>query len=222
MSNQQPDSPPPSPGTSRRAGLAAMGLFALLLAGAVGWSVASGDGEPVIAASNDTAEPATATATTQTILSEAPEVLRPRPELLENDGWLQSPYSSLEELDGQVYIVEFWTFGCFNCRAVKPHLRAIYDTYRDDGLEIIGIHAPEFEFEKDVEAIKQAAADQNVNWPIVLDTNKKSFRHWQEDRRFWPRTYVVDQNGDIRYDHIGEGAYDELEATVAWLLENGA
>lgn len=155
-------------------------------------------------------------------LAAAPAVLRQRPGLVEVDGWLQSDYASLDDLDGEVFIVEFWTFGCFNCRNVKPHLRAIYDEYRSAGLEIVGIHSPEFDFEKDVPSIEEAAGEQNVNWPIVLDTNKRTFRIWQQERRFWPRTYVVDQNGDIRYDHIGEGGYDELEATVAWLLENGA
>ncbi len=207
--------------SSRIFAVAVLGLLALFVAIAAFTSLSSTDSgvstgataSEEATADDDAPEPAAAV---------APPVLRPRPELTGIDGWLQSPYESLDDLDGEVYIVEFWTFGCFNCRNVKPHLRALYDEHQADGLEIIGVHSPEFDFEKDVDAIQQAAIDQRVNWPIALDTNKTSFRSWQEDRRFWPRTYVIDQNGDIRYDHIGEGGYDELGETVEYLLENGA
>ncbi len=218
--------------------LAALAIFAVAVVAAT--FVGDGDPQPAPIAAPDNADLATeptaveAGASVEPIeqavlpvengapLGAAPPVLRQRPGLVEVDGWLQSDYTSLDDLDGQVFIVEFWTFGCFNCRNVKPHLRAIYDQYQPGGLEIVGIHSPEFDFEKEVASIENAALEQNVNWPIVLDTNKRTFRTWQQDRRFWPRTYIVDQNGDIRYDHIGEGGYDELEATVAWLLENGA
>ncbi len=205
--------------------IAALAVLAALVLVVVAALLTSGDDDSATSATAATAIDDEATAIAPSAQSpepEAPPVLRPRPDLIGIDGWLQAEYDSLDDLDGQVYIVEFWTFGCFNCRNVKPHLRAIYDRYQPEGLEIVGVHSPEFDFEKDVEAIEQAALDQNVNWPIALDTNKRSFRSWQQDRRFWPRTYVVDQNGDIRYDHIGEGGYDDLEATVAWLLTNGA
>lgn len=229
---------------SRIVALSVLGLLAIFIAVAVATGLGSSEetvsttpasqpeaadaGETGVTGSSDASEsadgdlPDGSAVVDQEIVSEAPPVLRPRPGLTGIDGWLQSPYESLDDLDGQVYIVEFWTFGCFNCRNVKPHLRALYDTYQSDGLEIIGVHSPEFDFEKDVNSIQQAAIDQRVNWPIALDTEKTSFRAWQEDRRFWPRTYVIDQNGDIRYDHIGEGGYDDLKATVKHLLENGA
>ena len=97
----------------------------------------------------------------------------------------------------------------------------IRDSYRPSGLEIIGVHSPEFEFERDPNNVANAAIDLGVTWPIALDTEKTSFGSWQGEQRFWPRTYVVDQNNEIRFDHIGEGNYDELEATVAHLIENG-
>lgn len=148
-----------------------------------------------------------------------PPVLRAAPALKRLDGWLQSDISSLEELRGQVVILQFWTFACSNCKATLPHLEDVYATYRDRGLEIVGVHSPEFEFEKDPEAILEAAARLGVTWPIALDTSKVNFHAWQEGRTaYWPRTYVIDQQGQIRFDHIGEGAYDDLEATVAALL----
>ncbi len=150
-----------------------------------------------------------------------PDRLGPAPELVGIDGWLQTDATSLDDFDGQVRIVQFWTFGCHNCKATLPHLQAIYETHGSEGLEIIGVHAPEFDREKDPDAVAAAAVDLGVTWPIALDTTKISFRTWQTGRRFWPRTFVLDQEGEIRFDHIGEGRYDDLEATVAHLLEHG-
>ncbi len=114
--------------------------------------------------------------------------------------------------------MQFWTFGCYNCKNTLPHLQALYADYGDLGMEIVGVHSPEFDREKDPEAISAAAADLGVTWPIALDTNKRNFFAWQGSPAYWPRTFVVDQDGRIRFDRIGEGAYDELERTVATLL----
>lgn len=141
--------------------------------------------------------------------------------LVELDGWLQTDATALEDFDGQVKILQFWTFSCHNCTATIPTLQHLYETYHADGLEIIGVHAPEFSFEEDPAAVQEAANELGVTWPIAIDNKKRNFRSWQGSRRFWPRTYVIDANGDIRFDHIGEGAYDELEETVAYLLQNG-
>ncbi len=152
---------------------------------------------------------------------DVPPNLGPAGTLTDLDGWLQTDAATFEDFAGQVKIVQFWTFGCFNCKNTLDNLADIYATYGDQNFEIIGVHAPEFDFEKDPNSIANAAVDLNVTWPIALDTRKTNFRSWQEGRRFWPRTFVVDANGDIRFDHIGEGAYDELESTVAYLLSNG-
>ena len=153
--------------------------------------------------------------------AEAPERRGPAGDLVELDGWLQTDATSFSDFDGQVKIVQFWTFGCFNCKNTIPHLQEIYAAHNGNGLEIIGVHTPEFDYEKDPDSIATAAADLGVTWPIALDTDKRNFRAWQPNRRFWPRTFVVDQEGEIRFEHIGEGAYDELAATVSYLLENG-
>ncbi len=143
----------------------------------------------------------------------------PHPELLDIDGWLQSDVTSLEELRGKVVAVQFWTFGCRNCRATLPHMQALYEQYADQGFEIVGIHAPEFGYEAEVPNIEEAAADLGVTWPIVLDTAKRTFHSWQEGPTgHWPRIYLIDRNGNIRYDHIGEGRYAETDAAVQALL----
>ena len=148
-----------------------------------------------------------------------PPVLREEhPPLKDIDGWLQSDVTSLEELRGKVVIVEFWTFGCYNCRNRLPYTQDIYAAYRDQGLEIVGIHSPEFAYEKEVDAIVDALDRLGVTWPVVLDTDRRTFRQWQGSPAYWPRTYVLDRLGRVRFDHIGEGAYGALEDTVVALL----
>jgi thiol-disulfide isomerase/thioredoxin len=143
----------------------------------------------------------------------------PHPELLEIDGWLQSEVTSLEELRGKVVAVQFWTFACRNCRATISHMQALYEQYRDQGFEIVGIHAPEFDYEAEVSNIEEAAAELGVTWPIVLDSKKRTFHSWQEGpTAHWPRIYLLDRDGNIRYDHIGEGRYAETDAAVQALL----
>lgn len=134
------------------------------------------------------------------------------------DGWLQTDITSLDDLRGQVVIVQFWTFGCRNCRNTLPYLQDIYAKHKASGLEIVGVHSPEFTYEEDPAAIQAAAEELRVTWPIALDTRQHSFFSWQGNRGYWPRTYVLDRNGLIRFDHIGEGKYEELEQAVAALL----
>ena len=155
-------------------------------------------------------------------LPEPPPFLGPAAELENIDGWINSDATGLQSYSGQVRIVQFWTFGCFNCKNTLPHLKEIYNRWQPQGLEIIGVHAPEFDYEADPNNVSKGVVELGVTWPVALDTSKTNFRSWQGNRRFWPRTFVLDQNDQIRFDHIGEGAYDELEATVAHLIENGA
>ena len=183
---------------------------------------ACGAGEESAADPVETAAPATSTSVAPTTTTTEPAFLPPdlgaAGTLTNLDGWLQSDVESLEELRGQVVVVQFWTFGCYNCKNTLPHLQALYQEYGDEGLEIVGVHAPEFEREKDPDAISAAAVDLGVTWPIALDTQKTNFFGWQGSPAYWPRTFVIDQEGQLRFDRIGEGAYDELELTVATLL----
>ncbi len=152
---------------------------------------------------------------------EEPDNYGPRKDLVGLDGWLNTDAASLDEFDGKVLVVEMWTFGCHNCRARIPHTQALYASHSRDDFEIIGVHAPEFSHEAEIPNIEEAVERLEVTWPVALDTEKTNFRSWQEGgRRFWPRTYVIDQNGDVRYDHIGEGRYQELADTVQFLVDN--
>ncbi len=173
------------------------------------------------AAIADEGEPSAATTTTPTLpLDDAPPVLGQAGDLVDLEGWLQTDATEFSDFDGSVRVVQFWTFGCSNCKNTLENLRSLYDEFEPAGLEVIGVHAPEFDYEADVDAIATAATDLGVRWPIALDTDKTNFRAWQPGRRFWPRTFVLDREGNIRFDRIGEGAYDELNATVAYLIEN--
>lgn len=153
----------------------------------------------------------------------APPVLREdTPPLVDIDGWLASDVTSLEELRGSVVVVEFWTFGCYNCKNRIPYTQDLYAMYKERGLEIVGIHSPEFGYEREVANIEQAMVDLGVTWPVVLDTDRRTFREWQGRPAYWPRTYVLDRQGRIRFDHIGEGAYEELFQVVDYLLTESA
>jgi thiol-disulfide isomerase/thioredoxin len=145
------------------------------------------------------------------------------PGLVDIEGWLQSDVTSLEELRGKVVAVQFWTFGCSNCKATLPHMSELYQKYRDQGFEIVGVHAPEFDAEADQANIVEAAAELGVTWPIALDTTKRTFHLWQEGpTAHWPRIYLIDRDGHVRYDHIGEGRYDQIDAAVRALLAEPA
>jgi thiol-disulfide isomerase/thioredoxin len=208
--------------------VATVGLVALVaVMAAVFLSGGSQADDPPIAAeapesdSLDTIAPIAASTTTI-----APPELPDRgrhPVLRDIDGWLQSDVSSLEELRGQVVAVQFWTFGCYNCKNTLPHMQDLYANYRDQGFEIVGVHAPEFSHEAEVDNISEAAVELGVTWPIVLDTDKRTFHGWQEGpRAHWPRIYLLDRDGHVRYDHIGEGRYAEIDAAVQALLAEPA
>lgn len=169
-------------------------------------------------AGNTTADPPATVAADDEIPVSAPPVHGAHDELVDIDGWLQSDVTSLEELRGKVVVVWFWTFGCYNCKNTLPNLQELYARHRGDDFEIVGIHAPEFDYEADVDNISAAAAELGVTWPIVLDTRKRTFHEWQGPRAYWPRTYVLDREGNIRFDQIGEGKYQELNEVVATLL----
>ena len=220
-----------------RSRIAALGGLALVAALIVGLVVTNGDDDADTTTATATA---TATSSASTTLAEAPAATDPvdtAPEdptvpdladrgphlpLLEIDGWLQSDVESLEELRGKVVAVQFWTFGCVNCRNTMQQNVALYEKYDRDDFEIVGVHAPEFDFERDPDRILEAAAEQNITWPIVLDTEKRTFHSWQEGRRgFWPRVYLLDREGNVRYDHIGEygsNGFEELDAAVGALI----
>ncbi len=138
-------------------------------------------------------------------------------------GGLPAPSAPLDlgSLRGKVVLVDFWTYSCINCIRTLPYLRTWYDSYRDKGLVIIGVHSPEFAFEKVSANVARAMGDLKVNWPVVQDND---YAQWTAyGNRYWPAHYFIDAKGRVRYWHFGEGGYAESEAIIRRLLaEAGA
>lgn len=143
------------------------------------------------------------------------------PEIIPGGVWFNSGPITLEQLKGKVVIVDFWTYTCINCQRTFPYLRKWWEKYKDKGLVIIGVHSPEFEFEKSERNLGQAIKDFKLPYPIVQDNNFDTWRVY--NNRYWPAKYFIDKEGYIRYSHFGEGAYDESEKVIQELLkETGA
>jgi len=121
---------------------------------------------------------------------------------------------------GNIVLIDFWTYSCINCQRTIPYLRAWNEQYADLGLTIIGVHTPEFEFEKELANVQRAVDQFGVTWPVVLDNDFSTWRAYKN--RYWPRKYLIDIDGFIVYDHIGEGGYETTEAKIVELLEERA
>jgi thiol-disulfide isomerase/thioredoxin len=143
--------------------------------------------------------------------------LGPAPELT-NTTWLNvdSPLR-IADLRGKVVIVEMWTFGCINCQHVMPSLKEWHGKYADQGLVIIGNHFPEFSYEADFDNLKNAIAENDIQYAIAQDNNGDTWRAYKNN--YWPTLYLIDKQGHIRYVHIGEGRYKETEENIKALLE---
>lgn len=135
--------------------------------------------------------------------------------------WLNSKPLSAAELRGKVVLIDFWTYSCINWQRTLPHLRAWAEKYKDQGLVVIGVHTPEFSFEKDIEKVRQATAQLKVGYPVAVDTRYAIWRAF--DNNYWPALYVVDARGTIRHHQFGEGGYERSERIIQQLLtEAGA
>jgi cytochrome c biogenesis protein CcdA/thiol-disulfide isomerase/thioredoxin len=130
--------------------------------------------------------------------------------------WLNSKPLTTEELKGKVVVVDFWTYSCINCLRAIPYVRAWAEKYRDHGLVVIGVHAPEFAFERNVDNIKKAIATLGIGYPVAVDNEYKIWRAF--DNEYWPAHYFIDAKGQIRHHHFGEGDYDESEQVIQQLL----
>jgi thiol-disulfide isomerase/thioredoxin len=142
------------------------------------------------------------------------------PPELYNEVWLNSEPLKLAGLRGKVIIVEFWTFGCINCKNVLPSLREWHHEYADDGLVIIGVHTPEFSYEEKLENVRQALVDLDVPYPVAIDSDWATWQAYQKpfNQRYWPSKYFIDKAGNVRHIYIGEGYYDEQEVLIQALL----
>lgn len=140
----------------------------------------------------------------------------PAPLLQDLSGWINSTPLNLAALKGKVVLIDFWTYSCINCIRSLPYLIAWYQKYNKDGFVIIGVHTPEFEFEKNYSNVKAAVKKYGIKYPVALDNN---FRTWLNFRnQNWPTHYLIDKNGQVVYQHIGEGEYDTTENNIRYLL----
>ena len=131
--------------------------------------------------------------------------------------WINSQPLSIDELRGRVVLVDFWTYTCINCLRTLPYLRDWNDKYASKGLVVVGVHSPEFEFEKEESKVRDAIARERVTWSVAMDNDFKTWRAYRN--RWWPHKFLIDRDGYVRYHHIGEGAYDETETKIRELLE---
>jgi cytochrome c biogenesis protein CcdA/thiol-disulfide isomerase/thioredoxin len=145
----------------------------------------------------------------------------PMPDLNGAIAWINSPPLTRDSLRGKVVMIDFWTYSCINCLRTLPYVEAWAAKYKDAGLVVIGVHTPEFAFEKDEGNVEKAVRDLKVTYPVAIDSD---YKIWQAfNNEYWPAHYFIDGKGRIRYHHFGEGQYDESERVIQQLLkENGA
>jgi len=143
------------------------------------------------------------------------------PEIIPGGSWLNSDTLKISDLRGKIVLVDFWTYTCINCIRTFPYIQRWHETYKDKGLVIIGVHTPEFEFEKSPENVKKAISDFGLTYPIVQDNDYQTWNAYTN--RYWPAKYLIDKNGKIVYTHFGEGDYDKTEEAIQkYLKEAGA
>jgi thiol-disulfide isomerase/thioredoxin len=184
-------------------------------------AVSASDAAPQPTAANAGQNLALAPAASQ---SEAAAVPAPRPSgpiAPDFDGggaWINSAPLKLAELtsQGKVVLVDFWTYGCYNCSNTLPYIKQWWEKYKDQGLVIVGVHTPEFKSEHVLENVQDAVERQGIGWPVVQDND---YAIWSAyGNHYWPHFYLIDGRGQIIYDHIGEGAYDETDRQIAAAL----
>ncbi|MDD1015082.1 thioredoxin family protein [Pseudomonas rubra] len=179
--------------TNRRRALGIAALFAVLLA-------AAGLGNRLLAGTPSSLE-----------------TLGPMPELSGAVQWLNSPPLDRQALKGKVVLVDFWTYECINCRRSLPHVNTWAKRYADQGLVVIGVHTPEYPEERVVANVREQVAKLDIGYPVAIDND---YAIWNAfGNQFWPAHYIVDGNGQVRYVHFGEGAYDTQEQVIQQLLK---
>ena len=139
------------------------------------------------------------------------------PEFAGTQEWINSSPLTIEKLRGKVVLIDFWTYTCVNCIRTLPYLQSWHERYADEGLVIVGVHTPEFEFEKDFDNVVEATQTEGVAWPVVQDNDFAVWRSYSN--RYWPAKYLIDKNGVVQYRHFGEGNYAETEERIRQLLE---
>jgi len=143
-------------------------------------------------------------------------ILFGRPEIKGIAAWINSKPLTLAKLKGKVVLVDFWTYTCVNCIRTLPYIKAWHEKYAKLGLVIIGVHTPEFDFEKDLKNVKAAAKKFGLKYPIALDNDQETWNAFSN--HYWPAKYLFDKNGNLVYQHFGEGRYAETEDVIRSML----
>ena len=139
------------------------------------------------------------------------------PEIKGINQWINSNGETIANLRGKVILVDFWTYSCINCQRTLPYVTRWYDNYKDKGLVVLGIHAPEFSFEKVTANVQNAVVENKINYPVGLDNDFVTWGNY--NNKFWPASYLIDKEGKIRRTHFGEGQYAETEKAIRYLLD---
>ena len=133
--------------------------------------------------------------------------------------WINSEPLTLSKLRGRVVLIEFWTFGCYNCRNTLPTIKTWDTRYRDRGLTIIGVHTPETDSERKIEDVRRETAALGIKYPVVTDNDYATWKLYKVEA--WPTLFLLDKQGRVRWAHVGEGAYEETEQVIKELLAEG-
>ncbi|TXG77924.1 cytochrome c biogenesis protein DipZ [Candidatus Dojkabacteria bacterium] len=141
----------------------------------------------------------------------------PAPEIEGISNWINSDPQRIQDLKGKVVLVDFWTYTCINCIRTLPHIVEWNDKYKDKGLVIIGVHTPEFEFEKNTSNVEKAVKQFGITYPVAQDNDYKTWNNF--NNLYWPAKYLIDAKGNVRYTHFGEGDYDKTEEAIQTLLK---
>ncbi|CAH0300817.1 Thiol-disulfide oxidoreductase YkuV [Massilia sp. Bi118] len=146
----------------------------------------------------------------------APAYAAPAPEFAGIDNWINSAPLSMQQLRGKVVLVDFWTFDCVNCLNVLPYVKGWHQKYKDQGLVVVGVHTPEYAFERKLDSLQTAVKRNGIAFPVAQDNRYLTWSAYQN--RFWPAFYLVDKKGELVYSHFGEGDYAQTEAQIRKLL----
>jgi cytochrome c biogenesis protein CcdA/thiol-disulfide isomerase/thioredoxin len=131
--------------------------------------------------------------------------------------WINSPALTNESLKGKVVLVDFWTFDCINCKRTLPYVKDWVKKYEKDGLVVVGVHTPEYGFERIIDNVKDKVKEYGITYPVAIDNNYAIWRNF--DNQYWPAHYLIDAKGQVRFTHFGEGRYDDQEKMIQQLLE---
>jgi thiol-disulfide isomerase/thioredoxin len=143
-------------------------------------------------------------------------VQRAAPNFTGISNWFNSAPLSMASLRGKVVLVDFWTYGCVNCVNALPHVTELYAKYKDRGLVVVGVHTPEFPFERSASSVQAALKRHGITYPVAQDNDSQTWNAF--GNQYWPAQYIVDQSGKIVFQHDGEGQYEQMDRTIARLL----